>query len=641
MLKIEDKIGMSDATKEWLERIRKIVNDKWENARDFKIPYTAHDKSHCEKIESILSELLLLDDNEGREAVNAFKDNEKFLLLASVWLHDIGMCPNLNGLPDLGDEENRKIHHKRSAEFIKQDPELQGLLKPEDRDRLSTICALHRKSDQIPHSLYDKIRLIIAYLRMADALHVPDRAPLKNLRTHLAYGMGPVSKYHWIKSFYVTYAGPSRKEFQKLIIKFKKPLNWGGAVEKDLSPLIDIVNTELQDELDSVKEILVAGKLKYNLPVYTEVVADFDTSFLTNDEIADLKELLDIIELFNPTISPNSGKIIDIVLNQLERCMTIEQPQNLDEKIQSLQIYMNNTLTPLLKERPCHAYLWVLQKELSKRFNRFKRQVGANRAKDVNLNTQTKIKWIGGIQDMIRALKWWRKELERNLPKEVSNAKIINKDDSLLLYGYSSSVILVLSALDDDIKKNIEVFVCECSTKTKHRFDNQLVYCDGMQYVRELKEAGIEKIYFVPDTCASNLFSRKKNIKVLFGANAIDSKTGEVFHGLGHLAIADMATTYDIPVYIIAEGLKIKADVLKSPGNQRKDSWYPTNVASADDFRGITFYNPREDVVPRKKIREIITEMGRYDKTLSLTELSKISTNISEVVNKYRMRYQE
>lgn len=642
MSTIDDKIGLSSKNRGRLLHIRNIVSDRWRNAR--LLPYPPHDGSHCEKIEKLL-ELLLLDDEESKKAVdNTFTDDEKFLLLAAVWLHDIGMCPNLTILPNLPNEELRRIHHKRSADFVKRESELG--LAPAECERLSTICFLHRRSERIPEMMDDKTRLIIAYIRLADALHIPDRAPLRELRTFLAYGMDPISKYHWFKSFYVIDAKPSKKERWKLIVKFKKPINYNGDAEKDLRPLIEIIKTELEDEVDSVKNVLVAGKLKYNLPAYTEVEPEFEVAYLTNDEIAELKELLGIIELFNPTISPNSGKVIDIVLKQIERCVTVERPENAEKGIQSLRTYLNHTLVPLLRERSCHAYLWNIHDELQIKFDDLNTQL--NTVNNPNASATIRIKWLSEIQLIVRALMWWREELRKKLPEQVLKAGIINRHDSLLLYGYSSSVILTLDALDEDIKKNIEVFVLEGSTKTKHRYDNKLIYCDGMQYLRELKRIGIKNIYFVPDLCASNLFLNnkpekrcKRVTKVFFGANGIDKCTGEVFHSLGHLAIADMAKAYNIPVYVIAEGLKIRKNLPKTPENQRKGPWYPTDVKFNDIIKNedIRFYNPHEDIVPREKITEIITEKGIYNSNSSIDELNKISTEIGEVIETYKNRF--
>ena len=73
-----------------LEVICKHVAGKWNVARELRF-YSLHDDRHSEKVEEALYEffpepqLMMLDARE------------RFLLLASAWLHDIGMIPDLFG----------------------------------------------------------------------------------------------------------------------------------------------------------------------------------------------------------------------------------------------------------------------------------------------------------------------------------------------------------------------------------------------------------------------------------------------------------------------------------------------------------------------------------------------------------------
>lgn len=257
------------------------------------------------------------------------------------------------------------------------------------------------------------------------------------------------------------------------------------------------------------------------------------------------------------------------------------------------------------------------------------------------------------VQIMIKALKEKRKKLKEELLRKVLETLKIKNNDVILVYGYSSSVVTVLGALGDDVKENVEIIVCECSTKTKHRYDNKLLYCDGIKYFRELKERDIKNAYYTPDLCASNLFSKgkfnmerekerepPKNItKVFFGANGIDIKTGKVAHGLGHLAIADMATIYKIPIYVIAESMKI-GDLEENPENQRKDPWYPTDVLF-DEINELNSYNPREDIVSPTDIKSaggiltILTENG----SAPPNELKDISSDINQIVKDYKIEH--
>lgn len=699
----------------WYEYNGKTGEIGKQKVRGWKIKYPPHDDTHSQKIQKILKKLL-----PDEQVVNkAFSDDEKFLLLAAVWLHDVGMNPELFGdeVPtEEGDKELRKVHNVRSAKWIKSHC-AQLRLSEQECERLATIALLHRKAEKIPDDLDIKTRLIIAYLRLADALHIPDRAPLGELKTHLASGMDAVSKFHWFKSFYVIDSEPSEEEF-KITVKFKKPVSWNGNPEEDMSPLVDVLNTELKDEIDSVKSILLEGKLRLGLPAYIDIDSTFERTYMEEERISELYELLAIIELFNPIMTPNSGAVVDIVLNQIKRYADITDPNG---SIRMLEDYQNNTLKPLLEERPCHVYIRKVREKLMDMLEELDRNISNPRYIPEQWMTNT----IDAIQKIIKRLIDKRKALENELPPKVfgvtdtlylfswdnvpgndneklqnflkddididwaenaeitndgitisitkgkNSAKIIMNDekkkaiietrdgrthlrvikqdgklniyknfltseDHVLVYGYSSSVIMTLNALPVDVKNEITVYVCECTTKTKHRYNNRLIYCDGLKYFRELKKVGIRNVKYIVDLCASNLFSIgeptgagrkfKRITKVLFGANGIDKTTGEVAHGLGHLAIADMAAAHHIPVFVITESMRI-GGLVDNPGHMREGPWYPTDILF-DDIKESNSYNPREERVPCKDlITNIITEKGVYP----VKSLEAISSNIDDI----------
>jgi translation initiation factor 2B subunit (eIF-2B alpha/beta/delta family) len=124
----------------------------------------------------------------------------------------------------------------------------------------------------------------------------------------------------------------------------------------------------------------------------------------------------------------------------------------------------------------------------------------------------------------------------------------------------------------------------------------------------------------------------------LFGTNGINLK-GEVSHGLGHLAIADMSKEHGIPVYVIAESLKIgkdNAEFKRNPKNRRRETWYPTDVLF-DDINESNNHNPREDIVPPNKITGIITERGSAIRekdadAFPIGTLKKISLSIEDAM---------
>lgn len=638
---------LNNKDRERLETIKRRINEIEAGSRAPIVPYTPHGVSHSQKLEKLLD--VLLPGEESVKVNKIFNDKERFLLLAAIWLHDIGMYPQLfnddpnpatwnsNDLEEWDREVLRKTHHERSERYILENFENLNLEKDEYR-HLAFICRYHRRSQKLPTKHVDKnILLITAYLRLLDAFHIPDRpspTELNKLRTFLAYGMDPISKFNWYRSFYVSKIESSPTEL-KLTIKFVLPQEWKDKEEK-MSPLVRAIETDLRDELDAVKDILIEGKVKYDLPAYIYVDHSFELTPLTPQELDELESLLAIIELFDPTISPNSGELIKIVLDGLEKCVDINK---VDPSIKALRTYHQNILYKLLEHRSCHVYLWKVYEWIDNQMREFSN----------TSSTAKKEELLKNVQIMIKALKEKRKDLNDELPRAVLNALKINNNDVIFVYGYSNSVVAVLGALRDDVKKNIEVVVCECSPKTKHRYDNKLIYCDGIQYLRKLKEKGIEKIYYVPDISASNLFSKgilfsksikkgsevkekiKKITKVFFGANGIDKNTGEVAHALGHLAIADMAKKHQIPVYVIAESMKI-GKLTANPKNQRKEPWYPTDVLF-DDVSEVNSYNPREDIVV--DITGILTEKGSSPPN----RLDEISSNIEEIIENYKRKY--
>lgn len=134
--------------------------------------YTDHGETHCKSVEMNLNELIPDD------VKNDLNEYEIFLLLASVWVHDIGvMCATKTK------EEAEKIrfnHHERSRQFALNS--LKDLLNAQERNIIGEICFAHR--DIVPirevtlkktvrhEALGNKvirIRFLAGLLRLADS----------------------------------------------------------------------------------------------------------------------------------------------------------------------------------------------------------------------------------------------------------------------------------------------------------------------------------------------------------------------------------------------------------------------------------------------------------------------------------------
>lgn len=107
-----------------LTKICEHVALEWKDARRL-YPYPPHDCTHSIWVEDILYRLLP-DTEELKEIL---LPDEVFLLLVSVWLHDIGMIPELfdGEEPPRGDEETRERdltvrdeHAERSEKYVRK-----------------------------------------------------------------------------------------------------------------------------------------------------------------------------------------------------------------------------------------------------------------------------------------------------------------------------------------------------------------------------------------------------------------------------------------------------------------------------------------------------------------------------------------
>ncbi|MCW4011380.1 MAG: hypothetical protein NWF07_00160, partial [Candidatus Bathyarchaeota archaeon] len=154
--------------------------------------YTIHDVSHSEKIITILEWIL------GVNLVEALNEFELFFLLASAYLHDIGMADideiqneEIASISDpvLKQEYIRTFHHIRSERFITENYESIGIDNIHIARIIGRICRGHR-DDLSDRKKYDyktifgsqnysiNVPLLTSLLRLADELDLTyERTP--------------------------------------------------------------------------------------------------------------------------------------------------------------------------------------------------------------------------------------------------------------------------------------------------------------------------------------------------------------------------------------------------------------------------------------------------------------------------------
>lgn len=249
--------------------------------------YTDHGETHCKTVEKNLDELI---PDDIKSELNEY---EIFLLLSSVYLHDVGiMCATTSGEKN---EEIRRNHHKRSEQFIIEN--MKDLLSGPERDAVGKISLAHR--DEIPlddivmertirHSLLGnkqvRMRFLAALLRLADSC---DLCHTRTTEDIASLGkLSPEASFH--HALHERVSGILFDTKEKTIF-----LDLNIAFDEEKSICQKHLVDSLQRSLNSVKDQLVKNGI-----VYVEVVPRFTKTATLTTKLSAPKKMEEAIGSF-------------------------------------------------------------------------------------------------------------------------------------------------------------------------------------------------------------------------------------------------------------------------------------------------------------------------------------------------------
>jgi translation initiation factor 2B subunit (eIF-2B alpha/beta/delta family) len=559
-----------------------------------------HDHNHNIQVEHYFYRLI--PDNK----IDKLQSYEWFILLSAIWLHEIGMIIGL-----FEDDEKHYIsnadkfalsvrnkHHERSVHYLNKMHETLKITR--HKELIAECCFRHRKYIPLPKQEFAtqereriNLNLLIAYLRLALAIHLDQEVEDEKLFDLMhTPGLSWEDRFHWQKRKWIGDVRVSHDSYLLTILAYKPPEN---------SYLVDIFPEKLIEDMREalvlVRDILAKGGISFFYDVnYEDIGTKNEEEHIHQMQL--IRSNIDVEEVSSASEAYNT------VLSTFER-FTRDDVRS----YKLIHSYFDN-IEKVLKSRPCHTLMRNLNEKLSSIFSDPKKDEG---------------KKIDIIRELITQQTAERDRIEKLIAQ---NAKplLLNKE-SILVYGYSSKVIGALRAVPIDILSETEVYVAECRGKTQFNLIDQMVYNDGLHYIKKLKECGVKKTYFIPDNSIANFMRRGLIKKILFGANGIDQESGNFGHTSGHLMIADLAIIYNIPLYVIADSSKIGKLEYRDYLN-RDIRWLPKYKGLSDDKSGISFLNPREDTVEANKITMIITEKGiQFPKrNRSIAKISRYTT---------------
>jgi hypothetical protein len=343
---------------------------------------------------------------------NALGNDGIFLLIASTWLHDIGLIPTRVEIEKIRNcssgevwETEKKLYQEISyshyrgrfkKEFKKLISEYKEEMGPIKRsgyfDLLIEIVNNHKHDN---YDLYNKyIRkqyikeksyettwreeyldhhgkpkanpsiytyILAAYLRLAETIAMPNSRENSEdpIKAYMTTGLDEFSMLQWIKTNF-GFDGDINPEIDhekhRITINICTPENIKN--NNDEFDNIDIlkrkIEHEIQDQLDLIHEIMIDGGISCFLDAKCRMSID---NFMNEPDSEQFRQLLTSLPLFEFYSAPNSTAITSAVRSQLTT-ITEENNKSVIDDLNKFNTYVLETLS---NERPCHVFLHTIR----------------------------------------------------------------------------------------------------------------------------------------------------------------------------------------------------------------------------------------------------------------------------------------
>jgi hypothetical protein len=684
--------GISKNHADNLLNISQFVEQSWTSKQN--LPYfTTHGSSHNIAILNALDEML-------KAYVNIkLTEMEVYLLLISAWLHDIGMLDWDCLSEKFVSEYVRNNHHKRSAKYVLHNARECSLSRGESH-AVAWLVKMHRKKEKLedcPERIIVgtseiRARLLAAFLRLADALHVDEsRTPDHEYSLYRMTGMPSEAKFHWIKSRAVQGIKANYAQ-SRVIVHINVPFenhSPQSQAEPDLSkfsPLAGFIEQEIETELAGIRSTLAeAGcPILNDVIVKLGIVPCFERGSSNSSEVEELNSII------STDVSPNAHQLSDVILRSILN-IVIDNENRVKEKdiygiFDELKEFAKD-LVPKMVARRCHVaamtpfinllhiltgnetvdvfsydvnplhallklnesnYADGTQNKTATLFYNEKLTEFINKIVPPDMNEETKSR-IRKVKEYFKKEQTRTIKMFEDLKKYVKGKRkmILDRGDSILVFGFSQSVLGVLDVCkhdDEEIVNCVQVFVAECHAKCKYSITNRVIYNDGLEYAREIKRLGYRRVAIIPDAAVAHLLLpisdyeditdptekplmgcvagnkdsvievRKPINKVFIGFNGLDPLIKFAIHSCGHLGITLLAkglqkktsNAVKPKVYMVGTTNKLGKLYYKHFEGRSGTAW----LTGKEETEGIVYYNPLEDIISLDQVDWIISDKG-------------------------------
>ncbi|MDD2335990.1 MAG: hypothetical protein PHD01_05375 [Geobacteraceae bacterium] len=585
--------------------------------------FTPHDDSHCEAVEKLVLELVSKSQIE-------LSNLEKFILVACVWTHDIGMFTKVatdyleqySGGNGYTPESKRELHEEISSWYINHDSSnnsvktlftknniAENLQRPY-LNTISIIIKYHRRKFNIQDCpVYRFIwgerinaRLIACLVRLGDTLHIDTSRYDRRIYNILQIGnFDRTSRLHWLKSYLVSsvYLDIERNTILITIDLPASILSEGYEAEEAFKKLKFIVHDDVYEDLLAVLDVF----RDYGYRFYNKVGVEINrTPGITGKIQTEIEGILNDLVIIQ---SPNTSKLIGKSIESIESLCGY--PFDNYENFYNQTEQLVNHLKKISSDRPCHVGLQELVGKFESIFSEFPKKE-SNKGKTEIAAANKKLKtFTEGIKGM----------REKNIASiNIKAPETLKGVSNILLFSYSKMVSEFLSMADNDFKTTAQIYIFENVGKRQHSISDRLDYSDGVNYALTLHAYRFVNITVLPDTSVAALLGDKtkglnpENSLFLFGANGVDKNSFYCGHTSGHLMMAIVASYFRIPCKVICDSQKIGTINFNSTLERKGLHWLTGQKSLEDELqsKNIRLFNYREDSIDSSLITCLITD---------------------------------
>lgn len=632
--------------------------------------YTSHGLEHCQAVEDLIHRLI------PRDCYTQLREKERFYLLAAAWLHDIGMLSTVVAKvwgEQLDDNEIRRCHHTTTAEFIRVCWHECGV-KERDRFFLAELCRFHRKREDLReapemmlvHQSEYRFRLLAAYLRLADALHVDlSRVPDREFALCLAFNIPPETKLHWIKSRLVSGIHLDARQ-HVITLQFQQPNDDSirdlgldpSRVARKIDAVIRYVVDELRDELTSVVHTLTSGGISYYLDVQKTAATGVDP--------VTLKNLMTMVMNYDILVWPSASRLLNIVLENLAEISGYHLRAGLDPVKLDAGVPVGDIVENLRK------FEQLLTEDLDSRrtYHLGIRSLLDQCRRFYSQDLFPLHEFVKYLNEQYGRQSRHRIDIRRKAADAATHLALPKSPDPchVLLYGYSELVIKALSGLRDsrqagpdlgthalygspaelETSRGFRIFICDGQHKTHTAVQDRLLYHDGMSYAFALRERNFTNLVIIPDIVIGAALQRHHMDLLMVGANGFSDDA--FHHSAGHGSVILMLRGFEregivksVPkIVLVVSSDKYMAQAGSADddnarplagdgsvrdvdgyafwggaGERTRDNvWINRDPRVHTDLRKarehIHFYNPREEAIPIALVDYVICDVGIF-----------------------------